>query len=159
MLGVVISIQKHNDKSSILSLYTREKGRTQCVVYGNKWKSTLTPMAEVEVSYSSNKNRVIPSLDNVSLNYVPKRLHSSVQRQCVAMFIAEVIGKTLRHPMEDTEIFDYISQIIRELDTKEDISQLPQQFLIRLSELLGYGGEPLEEWKNLKSTEILRTIL
>lgn len=159
MEAIVISLQKHNDKSCILHLYSREKGREQCMVYGNKWKSVLTPMAIVDITYSGNTRLTIPSVGSVTLNYVPKRMHMDVERQCMAMFMAEVMSKTLQHPMEDVALYDYLTQVIRDIDTADNISEQPMQFLTRLSMLLGYGGEMLDEWRELKSLEIVKTIL
>lgn len=159
MQAIVISLKKHNDKSCILNLYSREGGREQYMVYGNKWKSVLTPMAIVDVTCSGNTKLNIPSVGSATLSYVPKRLHMDVERQCVAMFMAEVVSKTLRHPMEDAAVYDFLVQTIEKIDTEEDISQTAEQFLRNLSMLLGYGGEMLDEWRELKSMEIVKTVL
>lgn len=159
MEAVVISLKKHNDKSYILNLYSREKGREQCMVYGNKWKSLLIPMAIVDIIYTGNTKLSLPSIGSVSLTYVPKRIHLDVKRQCVAMFLAEVVSKTLRHPMADPAVYDYLVKTIQAVDTNDNIIDQPEQFLRNLSVLLGYGGEMLDEWHELKSLEIVQTIL
>lgn len=166
--AVVLSLQKHTDTSSILHLYTREHGRVQYIVYGRKGatkqKKTgvsaniFSPLSLVEITADSNLSRTFPALKSASLIYVPSRINSDMVRQCIALFIAEALYKTLKHPMEDQVLFDYISEIIRELDLSDSVEHIPAVFLTRLSELLGYGGEPMEELSDMKSVGLLEGV-
>ena len=71
------------------------------------------------------------------------------------MFIAEALYKTLKHPLSDERVFSYLCKQIIELDTSDSIAHIEDKFIRRLSELLGYGGEPLEELQNLHSATLL----
>lgn len=156
--AIVLACLKHSDKVQIAHLYTREFGRIQYVVYGTKWSRLLTPMAEVEIISKQQVGKAMPSLNNVSLYYVPKQIPLDVRRQCMAMFFAEVLFRTLKHPLQDLEIYDYLSNILVILDSQADIQTLPATFLHQLSCMLGYGGENLEEWEKLKSLDVLETL-
>ena len=55
------------------------------------------------------------------------------------MFVAEILYRTLRHPMEDTVLFDYLASIVHELDTTPQPENLHIRFLVGLAALLGFG--------------------
>ncbi|MCQ2345478.1 MAG: recombination protein O N-terminal domain-containing protein [Paludibacteraceae bacterium] len=156
--AIVLGMTQHSDNSSVVSLYTRENGRMQYVVYGHKWKSTLALLNIVEITTKQLPNREIGTLQTVALNYIPHQLPSDVRRQCIAMFIAEALIHTLRLPLADLALYDYLRDFIIRLDTSEQIETLPNEFMIRFSELLGYGGATIEELRHLKSMDIIRTV-
>ena len=148
--AIVLSLTKYSDTGSIAHLYTAEQGRMQYAVYGNKYKGILRPLSIVE--FTSTKRQNAPqqngSLSSVSLVYAPKQLATDVQRQCVAMFIAEILSTTLRHPMSDQPLFDWLCNVIKHLDTDADISNLHIHFLIEYANYLGIGIDDTEhpEW-------------
>ena len=148
--AIVLSFQKHTDNTSFLHLYTREQGRIQCLVYGRK-KYNFLPFTYIDVEINDRKK--IPYLVSYSFHYIP--LHSDYQRQCISLYMAEVMYRTIQLPMQDEEVFNFLTRSIKELDLSDSFEHLPQQFIFRLSEILGYGGQMLEEWNNLKSRELL----
>ena len=110
--AIVLHITRYSDTGSIAHLYTAEHGRMQYVVYGNKMKGLLQPLSIIE--YTSTRRTNAPGqmgiLSSASLLYTPQQLGTDIQRQCVAMFIAEVLVSTLRHPMSDQPLFDWMEQ-------------------------------------------------
>ena len=88
------------------------------------------------------------TLSSATFCYTPQRLSNEVQRQCVAMFIAEMLINTLRHPMSDKPLFDWLCVVIKHLDQDTDICNLHLQFLIEYASLLGIGINDTEhpEW-------------
>ena len=165
--AIVLALQKHNDVCSILHLYTREHGRVQYMVYGGKGtlkqkksvhKNILTPLSLIEITADYNPSKSLSTLRSASLVYVPEKTMIDINRQCIALFIAEALYKTLKHPMKDQVLFDYVSEVIRELDLSDSVEHIPALFLTRLSELLGYGGEPMDELSDMKSTELLHEL-
>lgn len=144
--AIVLSLTKYSDTGSIVHLYTAEQGRTQYVVYGNKYKGILRPLSIVEFTTTKRKNapQQMGSLSSASLLYTPQLLATDVRRQCVAMFIAEILSTTLRHPMSDQPLFDWLCEVIQHLDTDADISNLHLHFLIEYATHLGIGIDDTE---------------
>ena len=157
--AIVIGLKRNKDNSSLLSLYTRAGGRTYYIVYGNRLRSILNPFSLIEITAEQKPGYEMHTLQSAHLAYVPTQLPTNVVKQCVALFIAEALDKTLRHPMPDEVVFDYLSQLVRELDLTAEPEQLPNRFLQTMNRLLGYGDEQMEELKNLKSAEIIRLLL
>lgn len=148
--AIVLSLTKYSDTGSIAHLYTAEHGRMQYAIYGNKYKGILRPLSIVEFTATRRNNapNQLATLSNCQLSFVNSRLSTDVQRQCVAMFIAEILIVTLRHPMSDKPLFDWLCELVKHLDTDTDIRNLHLHFLIEYANHLGIGIDDTEhpEW-------------
>ncbi|MBP5477053.1 MAG: recombination protein O N-terminal domain-containing protein [Paludibacteraceae bacterium] len=166
--GIVLAIQRKSDSASLVHIYTREYGKVLYMVYGGNGRgrkrsrginrNILTPLSWLEIEGDELSGKSLHSMKFAQLHYVPQHLSFDVRRQCLAMFMAETLYKTLRHPLSDDRVFDYICNQIVELDTSDSIEHISSQFVSQLSELLGYGGEPLEEFQNLRSAALLNML-
>ena len=158
--AIVLSITKYSDTGSVVHLYTAEHGRMQYVVYGNKHKGVLRPLSIIDFTSSRRNNSPaqMATISSVSLLYTPQALTTDIQRQCVAMFLAEVLLHTLRHPMSDQPLFDWLCQLIQHLDQAEDISNLHLEFLLEYATLLGIGVDDTEhpDWFTPPTTRLER---
>ena len=157
--AIVIGLKRNKDNSSLLSLYTRTGGRVNYIVYGNRLRSILNPLSLIEITADLKPGFEWHTLQSARLAYVPTQLPTNVVKQCVALFIAEAMDKTLRHPMPDEVVFDYLNGLVRELDSTSEPETIPNIFLQTMNRLLGYGDRQMEELKNLKSAEIIRLLL
>lgn len=146
--AIVLAIGKYSDNANILHLYTADNGRGAFMLYGNRYKGVLTPLSIVEVTTSKHVQGGLASVTSASLVYTPKHLNVDVKRQCVAMFIAEMLSLTVRHPMRDEELYEWLCGVVRELDCGEHIENLHLQFLIDYTVFLGIGIDEAEhpEW-------------
>lgn len=146
--AIVLATTKHKDNATILHLYTAENGRMGYIVYGSKYKGLLTPLSIVEVSANEcpidKAGKGLPIVSSVALTYIPKYIPLDVRRQCVAMFIAEILNKTLRHPMQDKELFAWLCGVVQELDETDMIENLHLRFLIDYTTFLGIGIDATE---------------
>jgi DNA repair protein RecO (recombination protein O) len=122
----------------------------QYVVYGNKYKGVLRPLSIIEFTITRRKNAPaqLGTLSSASLLYTPRQLSMDIQRQCVAMFIAEVLANTLRHPMSDRPLYDWLCEIIQHLDQDAEIGNLHLHFLLEYASYMGIGVDDTEhpEW-------------
>ena len=144
--AIVLSLTKYSDTGSIAHLYTAEQGRMQYAVYGNKYKGILRPLSIVEFTATRRLNapNQLATLSTCQLSTLNCQLSTDIQRQCVAMFIAEILSTTLRHPMSDQPLFEWLCEMIKHLDTDVDISNLHLHFLIEYASHLGIGIDDME---------------
>ena len=141
MLAIVLSLQPYSDRAHILHTYTREHGRTNYMLYGlgkKKSQALYAPLSLLEIAVSPS-SKSLPSLKEAHLAFVPQHLHTDMRRRTVALFIAEVLYRTLRHPMADEALFDFIASTIRFLDTTEQPENIHIAFLIHLAAHLGFA--------------------
>ncbi|MGN1240236.1 MAG: DNA repair protein RecO, partial [Paludibacteraceae bacterium] len=116
-------------------------GRMNYMVYGlgkKKSQALYAPLSLLEVVVSPSA-KALPSLKEAHLAFVPQHLHTDMRRRTVALFIAEVLYRTLRHPMADEALFDFIATTIRLLDTTEQPENIHLAFLIQLAAHLGFA--------------------
>ncbi len=165
--AIVLSTTKYSDTRNIVHLYTYQHGRMQYVTYGNKLKGILRPLSIIEFTATLRNNAPaqMGTVSSAALLYTPQRLSTDVQRQCVAMFIAEVLVSTLRHPMSDQPLFDWLCEIIQHLDQDDNITNLHIQFLLEYATFLGIGIDDTEhpEWfiaptSRTQRQELLRSL-
>lgn len=144
--AIVLNIARYSDTGSIVHLYTAENGRMQYAVYGNKLKGVLRPLSIIEYTSTRRNNapRQMGTLSDASLLYSPQRLTIEVQRQCVAMFIAEILANTLRHPMSDQPLYNWLCEVIQHLDQDTEINNLHLRFMLDYATHLGIGIDDTE---------------
>ena len=140
--AIVLNLQPYSDKAHILHAFTCAGGRVNYMVYGlgrKKSAAQYAPLSLVELTADVQPNRQFQVLRQAQLNYIPRRTPTDLKRQSVAIFIAEVLFRTLRHPMEDSALFDYLAAIARELDTTSEPENLHIRFLVGLATRMGFG--------------------
>ncbi|MCR4665384.1 MAG: recombination protein O N-terminal domain-containing protein [Paludibacteraceae bacterium] len=163
--GIVLAVQRRSDTTSLIHVYTREFGRIVYMVYGGRGSSKkkkggvnmniLTPMSWLDIEGRELSGDNIHLLCSAQLHYVSNNIQSDVKRQCLAMFMSEALYKTLKHPLSDERVFYYLCDRIVELDSSDSVEHISDAFVCGLSELLGYGGEPMEEFHSLRSAALL----
>ena len=144
--AIVLNITRYSDSGSIVHFYTSEHGRMQYVVYGNKYKGLLRPLSIIDFTSTRRKNAPtqLDTISSVALSHTPHLLATDIQRQGIAMFIAEVLTQTLRHPMSDQPLFDWLCNIIQHLDNDTEIHNLHLHFLLEYASHLGIGIDDMD---------------
>ncbi|MBP5290628.1 MAG: DNA repair protein RecO [Paludibacteraceae bacterium] len=143
--AIVLCLAPHNEKASVLHLYTRSHGRMQYLVYGRHSRNKkgiqalLEPLSVLHIEGVQRDTNGLGRLSECSLAYVPTRLLSDHTRRCVALFIAEVLYRTLSHPQQDEILFDFLVETVRELDQCPDPQNTHIRFLVRYAEQLGFA--------------------
>ena len=153
--AIVLTVRPSSDRASVAHLYTRESGRLQLLVHGNKWKNILQPMQIVQIGTNLHTTKM-SSIDYVELDYLPQQ--EDIAHYCLRLFMAEALEKVLRHPMTDETLFDALEELVHEADETAEPAHFPERFLTRFSMLLGFGGGEIEELRDLKSLEVVRTL-
>lgn len=146
--AIVLSLRKYTDNVSIAHLYTANNGRVACAVRGNKYKGVLTPLSQIEITISDRGDKAMGTLTSATLVHVPHHLATDVRRQCIAIFIAEILSLTIRHPMQDDALFEWLSRVAQALDDSESIEDIHLRFLLDYTVFLGIGIDEMQhpEW-------------
>ncbi len=140
------------------------------MVYGQAKKGLKgilgTPLTMVEISYDNKPGQEMHVLHSLSPVYLPEPNPDLI---FCRMFISEVIYKTLKQPMADERVYEFLAEYIRRQATgyrlEDGAARLQvrgeglQAFMTQFSVLLGYGGEWLDEWKELKSVEMIQEMM
>lgn len=95
-------------------------------------------MTLAELVWDDHSARNLPTLRDLHPLYIPNH-PGDVPRQCVALFLAEVLYRILRHPMPDDDMFRLVEYFAVELDRTERPQDLHIHCLIALAECLGFA--------------------
>jgi DNA repair protein RecO (recombination protein O) len=134
--AIVLSLQPHSDKAHVLHAYTRAGGRVNYKVYGLGRKNAsgkYSPLSIVQLTTDEH------SIRTAQLSFVPTTIVSDPYKRTIALFLSEVLYHVLRHPMQDEEMYDFIVQAIRELDTTDIPQNFHLQFLVNFAAKLGFA--------------------
>lgn len=115
----------------------------QFLVYGRHSRTKkgvlLEPMTLLNIEAVQHDNHSLGQLRECSLAYVPKALMLDHNRRCVALFISEILYRTLAHPQQDEQLFNFLVDTLRELDTCSDPQNAHLRFLVAYAEQLGFA--------------------
>ena len=129
---------------SVLYVYSRSEGRMALQVYGvhgkHKVRAAYQPLSVVEITYDANPARSLPAVSGIDPVYLPEQVYADIRRQSIALFVTEILMLTLTHPMQDSQMYEYLDTFVRELNDTPSPENMHLLFMLRLAELLGIGA-------------------
>ena len=143
--AIVLSVLRHNDKCDILRAYTRTGGRINYIMYGHK--NRPAPLSIVELSYDYQPTRdiqTIKSIQLVSSAVGDENALLTASRDCVKLFVAEILLGVFTHSMEDELMYDFIQSTVQDIESCDDPQNAHLRFMLGLLEQLGFGSIDME---------------
>ncbi len=149
--GIVFRTVKYGETSVIADIFTEDKGLHTFIAGSVRTAKArmpynlFQPMMVVEmVSYFRDDAHALNRLKELRAGEVWSRIPFDIRRGAVALFMAEICRKSIQEAEENRELFDFLLENLRFLDTTElPISHLHLHFLLGLSGYLGF--QPLDE--------------
>lgn len=148
--GIILYQVKYSDSQSIVSIYTREFGRVSYMVRGaNKKKSAcrsalLQPLSIVEIDVNHNPKKEIQSIRDMRISVPFHQLPYDPVKNCLALFMTEVLHKTVKHSENDEELYNFIENSVCELDScKNGVGNFHLVFMAGLASQLGFAPDIL----------------
>ena len=144
--GIVINFIKYRETSIIVRIYTRAFGLQSYILNGVRTKNSkhgkialFQPLTLLDlVVYHKNKDQ----LQRISEVKCPQPFTSvpyQTKKSSIALFMAEIMSKTLKDAAENPSLFDFLSYSILTLDgLKVEFENHHLKFLIQLSAYLGF---------------------
>lgn len=150
--GIILHSLKHTDSTSILTVYTRGFGRVSYLVRGiNKKKSVcraalLQPLSIVEMDVTHMPGREIQHIKEMRIEHPFNGIPFDPVKNSLALFLSEVLFRTLRQTEPDESLFLFLENSILQLDCcQTGISNFHLVFLLKMTRYLGF--EPNREEK------------
>ena len=140
--AIVLSLEPVSDKAQVVHVYTRTGGRERYKVFGLGRRHAIgvySPLSLVQLTTDKT------SVRTAQLTYVPQNLMTDARKRAVALFISEVLYHTLRYPMTDERMFDFLANAVRALDETEEPQNFHLRFLIDFAAMLGFGMESSQQ--------------
>ena len=132
-LGIVLHIIPYNDKVAVAHLYTREYGRMAFLFpQGNGRKARMyRPLFNTRELQKIVEARTMLPLQNIYTDPV---------KNAETLFLAEMLGQTLKMPEPNPQLFAFIAQAIQVLNLiDEGKANFHLCFLLQLCGFLGFS--------------------
>ena len=143
--AIALTYLKHSESSIIAKLFTEEHGLQTFIVKGvrlNKSKKKLglfQPLQLAQINASFIAKNSLQYLNEIALADNKLAEFISMKNNFIALFIAEVLSKSLHENEEDRKLFQYVWDIKITLNNAKEISaNYPLIFLLKLTSFFGF---------------------
>lgn len=143
--GIVLHTIKYTDSSSIATIYTQEFGRSAYIVYNRRSKKTvckpafLQPLSLVEIDAYHRPNKDVQHLKDIRVTFPFSSIPFSPEKNAIALFISEILYKSLRQSEFDAELYAFIEKSLHILDNcEENFANFHLVFLLKLARFIGF---------------------
>lgn len=96
------------------------------------------PLSEISFTTSLQAGKSVFSLSSPALINPHHHIPVDPGKSSIAIFIAEVLHRTLEEDYVNDELYDFLSQALSLLDAEERVRNFPVWFLMSLSRIYGF---------------------
>jgi DNA repair protein RecO (recombination protein O) len=143
--GIILQNVKYGDKKIISKIYTLHRGlQSYAVNFSSSSKSKirpahLQPLNQVELEIFMKEKNEVHRITEIRISYPYSDLSTNIYKNCIAVFLNEMLCKTLKEAGGNESLFEFISWSLKELDKKESgFSSWHLYFLVELTQHLGF---------------------
>lgn len=152
---IALRTTKHSDRHSIVTAWSEQLGRVGLLVSAGtgredrRRRALMMPLGMFECHARQRPGSDLYHISEVVPIYVPATLTDSPTRSAVALFMAEVIERTLRDAPPDEALTRSLFATIELLDSLPagaDLAMFPITFLCQFARLMGIAPE-VDQWR------------
>jgi DNA repair protein RecO (recombination protein O) len=144
--GVVFRYTRFGDTSIIVTIFTSRFGLQSYIVNGVRSASSRTrmalfqPLTQLDLVVYHKENGTLFRIKEVKCAHPYLTLHQDVRKSSVAMFLVELLNKSVKDESHAEELHAFIAQSLTHLDRlPAGYENFHLIFMIKLSRLLGFG--------------------
>lgn len=150
--GIVFRFTKYGDSSIIVTIFTELFGIQTYIVNGVRSKSAKSkialyqPLTLLDLVVYYKENASIKRIKEIKCLHAYQNFSGDIRKSSLAMFINEILNKTVKDESHAQEIFEYLFHALILLDHQEtNLENFHLIFLIKLSRFLGFGAHQVDE--------------
>ncbi len=150
--GIVIKYIKYGDTSIIVNIFTEVFGLQTYIINGIRSKKSkgrialYQPLTLLDMVVYHKEQTNIHRISEVKCSHPFISISTNIKKSCIALFLTEVIHKTIKEQQDIQSLFTFLHQSILILDyLKTGYENFHLQFLLKLTQYLGFGAEKIEE--------------
>lgn len=143
--GIFLHKIRYSENSVIARIYTDQLGMQSFIIRGvgektkAKKSGLLQPLTLLEMVVYYNHKRNIQQTKELSADYHFKNLQQDdLVRSSIAVFINELIYKSIREEESNYPMFDFLYNSIRFLDTTKNYLNFHLVFTVQFTKFLGF---------------------
>lgn len=150
--GVVFRFTRYGETSIIVNIFTELFGLQAYMINGVRSKSSKSkialfqPLTLLDLVVYHRENANINRIKEVKCLYPYISLYRDIKKSTLAMFINEVVNKTVREESHAAKLCTFLISSMEALDTEDNgVENFHLIFLLRLSRYLGFGAQHVNE--------------
>jgi DNA repair protein RecO (recombination protein O) len=143
--GIVLHSFKYGDTSLISNIYTESHGKISFLIQGaRKHKAKLKanlfqPLFLLDMEIYYKEKRQLQKIKEARMDYPFETILFDDSKRSIAIFLAEVLNKSIQSEDYDHQLFEFIATHIKMLDLKEKgLANFHVYFLVQLTKFLGF---------------------
>jgi DNA repair protein RecO (recombination protein O) len=166
--AIVLHTLKYNESGIILHAYTDVFGRQSFLIHGVRKKnsrinaSLFQPLSLLEIEANIKENRELQRVKEVKSLNILYGLQNDIRRSAIAIFLSELLYKTLREVEPNQKLFDYLFHSVQILEiTENGIENFHLIFLMQFTKFIGiFPGDDsfLQTTDNDKKFNLLKLL-
>jgi DNA repair protein RecO (recombination protein O) len=148
LTAIILHTKKYKESSLLVYAYTNAFGRQTYIVNGVRSEKNragmalFQPLMLLEAVASRNLKSDIQRLREYRLLIPLQTIPFDITKNALALFMGEVLYRTIREHEPNRELFEFLYQSILELDAlTAGVANFHLYFLVRLCRYLGYAPE------------------
>ena len=142
--GIILSITKHNDKSSVVNIYSLQQGGIATLVYlGKRGKSAiknslLQPLTIIDYEYreSENSNR-LEHISNIRNLYPYRDIPFNPGKRGVVLFLSEFLTYALKNEEMNPTLFTELRERLLWFDKSQNFANFHISLIINVAKHIG----------------------
>lgn len=142
--GIVLHTIKYGDSSIIAHIYTRDFGRQSYMVNGVRSKrskyhfSNFQALTLLNLEVDHKNTREIQRIRDLKIDQPFHHIHSDIIKNTIALFVGEVLYRSLHDVEGNHTLFDYVKSAIQILDfCEESTVNFHLIFLVQFTRFVG----------------------
>lgn len=146
--GIVLRTVKYGDTSMIATIYTELFGIQSYIVNGVRTSSKkgpgkanlFQPAAILDLVVYHNDLKNLQRIKEFRWGYLYQHLFFNVLKNSVALFMVELLQKTLKQPEANSDLFHFIEDAFMHLDEADEhiTANFPLFFALHLTSFYGF---------------------
>ena len=146
--GIVLRAVKYGETSLVVTIFTELFGLQTYLVNGVRTTSKkgsakaslFQPAAILDLVAYRNEFKNLQRLKEFRWAFLYQHILSDVRKNAVAVFMIELLGKCLKQPESNTELFYFVEDALEHLDDANDTvtANFPLFFALHLAVFFGF---------------------
>ncbi len=150
--GIVLNFIKYRETSIIVRIYTEEFGLTSYIVNGVRSKKSknkialFQPLTLLDLVVYNRKNSNLNRISEIKCAAPFAEIPTNIKKSTMALFMTEMLVKTLKGEEGNAQLFDFLYQSILVLEhMHHGYENFHLQFILKLARYLGFAPQSAEE--------------
>jgi DNA repair protein RecO (recombination protein O) len=143
--GIVLQTTKYSETSLIVKIYTQNFGLQSYIVSGTRGRksknksSVFQSLTLVDLVSTGNAKNSLYRISEINILQPYNNIPYDIIKSSLALFLNEVLVKSLKEPHPDDELFQFLKNSLLILDIyQENCSNFHLSFMLQLSRFLGF---------------------